>query len=96
MEKVASARIRKIQWGIIPGLPTQIHQVGSKVAGKDQYVIHEIIEDTNTVFSLGHYEYLIYIKLVGVKDSDPVLWQRYIKAPDKVEYYFDGENEAFI
>lgn len=96
MEKVAAGKIRKLQWGIVPGLPTQIHVVGSRVAGKEDYEISDIVEDTNTVFSLGRYEYLVYIKKSKVEGAPSFLWKRYNLPPDSIEYFREDNEEAFV
>lgn len=95
MERVASGKIRRLQWGIVPTLPSKVIQVGSK-GPNDMYVVCEIQEDKNTFYDLGYIEYLIYIKKVRGTDDAPVLWQRFSKVPDSVEYALDGVDEVLI
>lgn len=95
MERASAGKIRKIQWGVVPNLPTKIIAIGSK--GPDaNYIICDIVEDKNTFFDLGYYEYLIYIAAEKDKKKTPILWQRFSKVPDMVEYSLDGASEVFI
>jgi hypothetical protein len=88
----ASGIIRKLIWGFIPTNPQLIIQVGSKVLGKDNLIISEIIEDKNTFSEFGKFEYLIFI----AKDNntkEQFLWKRTFN-PDIIEYKISEETEV--
>jgi len=95
MDRVPASKIRKLQWGIIPQLPTRIISVGSK-GPSTGYIVCEIQEDKNTYYDLGYIEYLVYIKKEKAADDTKILWQRFAKIPDSVEYDLDGSEEVNV
>lgn len=96
MQRKESGIIRKIQYGLDASVPSLVVQVGSRVAGKEGFVIAEIVEDKNTFWEYGYFEYLIYIAKVSeapLAEQNKYFWKRYLKKPDMIEFYFQDEIE---
>lgn len=96
MDRHASGIIRKIQYGLDASVPSLTIQVGSRVTGKDGFVIAEIIENKNTFFEYGDFEYEVFIAKASVdkvQNQDKYFWKRFLKRPDMIEYYFQDDIE---
>lgn len=86
MERESSGIIRKLQWGIIPQLPSLVVQVGGRIANDENLIISDIIEDKNTFFEFGNFEYIIYVSKKG-NTKEQFMWKRFVKPPDAIEYF---------
>lgn len=95
-ERKPSSIIRRIQYGLIPGEPYLVVNVGGPVRSKNKdYKVSEIVEDRDTFLEYGHFEYLVYASLDGTS-KDQFFWKRYIKSPDAIEHFFPDEQEEFL
>lgn len=95
MQREISCIIRKIQYGVIPHQNSLVVQTGTRLIGNlKDYVITEIVEDRNTFFEFGYFEYLVYVTRDG--DKEQIFWKRFIKPPDMIEYLFPGEDPKFL
>lgn len=95
-ERQPSAKIRKIQWGLIPNEPSFMVSVGGPVRSKNkEYVVSEIVEDRDTFIEFGYFEYLVFASPNGAQE-DQFFWKRYSKRPDAIEHFFPDEMEQFL
>ena len=97
----AGKRIRKIQWGLIPTLPTKIISNGSTVkfrepkSGIVEYFVSEITEDNDALYETGSPQFNIYVSKTR-DNKNQLLWQRFSLRPDAIEYEFNEGEEEFI
>ncbi len=95
-ERKPSSIIRKIQWGLTPGDPQFIVNVGGPARSKKKdYIVSEIVEDRDTFLEYGYFEYLVYASPDGT-EKDQFFWKRYTKKPDAIEHFFPDEIEEFL
>lgn len=100
MLRSSGSAIKKLQWGVITGEPSQVIQVGSSLRFKNKkgefenYRISEIIENKDAFVEFGYFEYEVYICKEGSQEL--LFWQRYIKPPDKIEYNISDSEEFFV
>jgi hypothetical protein len=93
-------RIRKIQWGLIPGLPMKVIQLGSIIKFKSKigivdYVISEITENRDAFFEVGAVEYDVFVSKT-LTSKENLFWQRFPLRPDGIEYEFNPEEEFIV
>jgi hypothetical protein len=95
MSRYPAPIIRRIQWGLTMAEGNFVVQIGGPVRSASKtYKVSEILEDKDTFIEYGHFEYLVFASLDG-KTENQFLWQRYIKSPDKIEYFTTDEIEEF-
>lgn len=94
-------KIRKIQYGVVPTLPTKIISLGTSVrfrspkGGIVEYFVTEITENKNSYWETGSVEFNIYVSKTK-ESEDKLFWQRLALRPDLIEYEFTEGEEEFI
>lgn len=94
MSRSLGPRIRKIEW-ILPGGNYGIGVGGNCHAKNKTYLVSEIVEDKNTFIEYGHFEYFVYASADGT-NKNQFLWQRFMRHPDKIEYFATEEQQEFL
>jgi hypothetical protein len=83
------AKIRKLTLGSNPKDNGIAFQVGNR-AGGDEYIISEILEDTNHFFSFGSVRFLVFIQ--SVSNNQTFLWKSFQDLPTSVEYFLPSDS----
>jgi hypothetical protein len=96
-ERTPSKKIRQIQYGLIPTQPSLVIRIGNRVRinQNEEYTVSAIIENKNTFFDFGSFEYEIYVSSEEEPQAD-IFWKRLLRLPDTIEYFINNDDEYIL